>query len=670
MRFLLLSGAALAAFLPAMAHAQGSADATAPADPADDNKVIVVTASPFRHGLDDTPAIVVKVDSDKILKSGGASIADALSDTPGVAGTGFAAGASRPIIRGMDSTRVRVLEDGVSSSDVADIGPDHGVPIDPLAARSIEVVRGAATLRYGSQAIGGVVNVLNNRVPDELSAKPFAGEANGSYDSVANTWQGAGLADVTLGKFALHADGFVRDAGDYDTPLGTQANSFFRGHGGSLGGSYFFGSDGESHIGAAIQQYNAKYGIPSDDTYIDMRQTKVMTKNSLALGTGLLKALNIDGSYADYTHDEDEPDGTVVTTFRNKEYDAHAELLLNKLGFVENSAIGFEYQHRDFSALGADSGYLFPATSENVGGYLFADTHILPGLHLEVSGRVEHVTVQGTPADDLFTKRDFTPVSGAIGALVDLSPAVKLGVNFSSTGRAPAMTEMFARGGHDGPGTFETGDPNLRMERANSLEGTLRVRSGPFRFDGSIYSSWFHNYIYGDLTGRTCDDDGICSDDGEGELRELNYRQQGAHFRGAEGQASLLLLKTHDGGLKAKLLGDYVRATLDDGNNVPRIPPWRIGGGLDYESGPLDAGFTLIYAGEQTKPGLFDTPTPSYVNLNAQIAWRPIKANPGIELAVIGQNLTDEVQRDSASFNKDVVVMPGRNIRLMLKASF
>ncbi len=627
--------------------------------------------SPFRHGLDDTPAIVVKVDSDKILKSGGASIADALADIPGVAGSSFAAGASRPIIRGMDSTRVRVLEDGTSSSDVADIGPDHGVPIDPMAARSIEVVRGAATLRYGSQAIGGVVNVLNNRVPDELSAKPFSGEANGAYDSVSNAWQGAALADVTLGNLALHADGFVRDAGDYDTPLGTQANSFFRGHGASLGGSYFFGSDSDSHIGAAIQQYNAKYGIPSDDTYIDMRQTKVMAKSSFALGSGLLKTFSLDGSYADYTHDEDEPDGTVVTTFRNQEYDAHAELLLNNFSFVENSALGFEYQHRDFSALGEDSGFLFPATSETAGGYVFADTHLMPGFHLELSGRVEHVTVQGTPADDMFTKRDFTPISGAIGALVDVGKSVKLGFNFSSTGRAPAMTEMFARGGHDGPGTFETGDPNLATERANSLEGTLRVRSGPFRLDSSIYSSWFDNYIYGDLTGRTCDEDEGCSDSPDGELKELNYRQQGAHFRGVEGQASLLLLKTHDGGLRAKLLGDYTRATLDDGNNVPRIPPWRIGGGLDYESGPLDAGFTLIYAGRQDKPGVFDTPTPSYLNLNAQISWRPLKAYPGVELALVGQNLTDDVQRAATSFNKDVVVMPGRNVRLVLKvASF
>ncbi len=224
------------------------------------------------------------------------------------------------------------------------------------------MVRGAATLRYGSQAIGGVVNAINERVPTELPDKPFSGELNGTYATNADVWQGAGLADVALGNFAFHADGFVRDTGDYSTPLGVQANSFFRGNGGSVGGSYFFGG-GDSHVGASIQQYNAKYGIPSDTSYIDMRQTKVMTRNVLAIDSGVLKSLNLDGSYANYSHDEDDPDGTIVTTFRNKEYDAHGELLFNQLGFVENSALGVEYQHRDFSALGEDSGYLFPATS-------------------------------------------------------------------------------------------------------------------------------------------------------------------------------------------------------------------------------------------------------------------------------------------------------------------
>lgn len=663
MRYLLFVGAAFVASAPLPVTAQTAPDTAAP----DPRRDIIVTASPIGHDRDDTPAIVAKVDAEDILRRGGASIADALSKVPGIAATGFATGASRPIIRGMDATRVRVLEDGTSGSDVSDIGPDHGIPIDPLAARSIEVVRGAGTLRYGSQAIGGVVNVLNNRVPTSFPDKPLSAELNGTYGTVSDLYQGAGLVDAAVGDVALHADAFGRHAGDYDTPAGVQQNSFFRGYGGSLGGSYFFGSNHDSHVGAAVTQYDAQYGIPSDTTYIDMRQTKVMTRSSIALGSGLLQRFNLDGSYADYAHDEKEPDGTIDTTFRNKEYNARGELLLGALGPVGNSALGVEYQHRAFSAVGDDSSYLFPATMESVAGYLFTDTQLADRLHLEASGRVEQVRLHGTPRFGDATVRAFTPVSGAIGALYTVSPAIKLGATFSTTGRAPALTELFARGGHDGPNTFETGDPDLRIERANSLEGTLRIRSGGFRFDGSVYSSWFRNYIYGDLTGRRCDDDGACALDGAGDLRELNYRQQGAHFRGVEGEASYDLVHTPHGVYRFNLLADYTRATLDDGSNVPRIPPYRVGGGLNWTGEKLDAGFNLIYAGRQDRFGAFDTATPGYIALDGQLALRPFASHPNVELALVGQNLTNDTQRLATALNKDEVVMPGRRLMATLR---
>jgi len=395
----------------------------------------------------------------------------------------------------------------------------------------------------------------------------------------------------------------------------------------------------------------------------------VLSRNSFDLGGGLLKTLNLDGSYADYEHSEVEPDGTIATTFRNKEYDGRAELLFGPLGPVQNSALGVEIQRRRFSAVGEDSSYLFPTLTQTEAAYLFTEMPVSDKLRLQASGRVEHVHVTGTPASDAFTKANFTPVSGALGAMLEVTDGVKLGLTASSTGRAPAITELFARGGHDGPATFETGDPNLGIERANSLEGTLRVRSGAFKFTGSIYSTWFHNYIYGDLTGRTCDDDGNCIDGDSEELRELNYRQQGAHFRGVEGEASYDLLKSAAGTLQAKALADYTRATLDQGGNVPRIPPYRFGGGLNWESSPVDAGFLFLYVGRQNKFGAFDTATSSYVQLNAQVAWRPFKAHPGIELAIVGQNLTNDVQRDASALNKDQVVMPGRNVRFVLRVA-
>ncbi|QNA84184.1 TonB-dependent receptor [Sphingomonas sp. So64.6b] len=678
MKYLFLLGAASAALVPAAAQAQQAAPATPPAvssdtdqqtdqrgdQHADQHGDVIVTALPFGA---ETPTIASRVNRNDILTSGGSSIADALANVPGISATGFAPGASRPIIRGQDATRVRVLENGSSSSDVSDIGPDHGMPIDPLSARSIEVVRGAAALRYGSQAIGGVVNVVNNRVPMTLPTRDLSGELTGAFDSVSNTGEGTALMDGRAGDIAVHADGFYRDAGDYDTPLGRQGNSFFRGYGETVGASYFFGADKDSHVGAAIEQYNAKYGIPSDTTYIDMRQTKVLTRGSFALGGGALQTLNVDGSYADYTHDEDDPDGTILTTFRNKEADGHAELVFGALGPVANSALGVEIQHRDFQALGEDSSYLFPTTTDTQAAYLFTDTPIGDALHLQASGRVEHVHVAGTPASDAFTTRDYTPLSGSVGALYNIGAAVKLGFNASSTGRAPAITELFARGGHDGPNTFETGDPTLKIERSNSLEATLRVNTSRFSFEGSLYSSWFKNYIFGQLTGRSCDDDGVCADGDSGELRELNYRQQGAWFRGVEAQAHFDIVKTDTTRFAIRALADYTRATLDGDGNVPRIPPYRAGGGFDYQSPKIDAGVLFVHSGRQDKYGAFDTPTPGYNQLTAQISLRPLSAHPGVQLSLVGQNLTNDIQRNAAALNRDDVVLPGRNIRLVLK---
>src|SRR5262245_50262073 len=270
-------------------------------------QTVVVTASPLPQDPDYLATLVEQVSRDKILRSGGANLADALADVPGVTGTSFASGASRPVIRGFDANRVRVLEDGVGSFDVSDVGPDHGVPIDPLSAQRVEVVRGPATLRYGSQAIGGVVNAINNRVPTELPDKPLLGEVTGSYGTNSDSRQGGAQLDGRAGRLAWHADGFDRHTDDYDIPGGTMANSYFRGDGYSAGGSYFFGNDNSSRIGAGAVHYDAKYGIPGEDTFIDMKQTKEMLRSSFAIGAGAFKTLTIEGGYADYEHSERDP---------------------------------------------------------------------------------------------------------------------------------------------------------------------------------------------------------------------------------------------------------------------------------------------------------------------------------------------------------------------------
>lgn len=656
-RTLLLSAAAAAILSPSLAQ-QVYSPARPPVE------IVTVTASPIAKHIDDTAVIIDTVDRSAILASGGGNLADALADVPGVTGSGFAAGASRPIIRGMDSARVKLVENGLSSSDVSDVGPDHGVPIDPLSTQSIEVVRGAATLRYGSQAIGGVVNALNNRVPTAMPDKAFSGEASAAYGYAAGSGEVSLLTDIAAGDFAIHADGFYRNAGNYATPLGTQANSFFVGNGFSLGSSYFFGD--KSHTGLALIQYDAKYGIPSDTTYILMRQTKLVSRSSFDIGVGPLEALTVDGSYANYSHEEKNPDGSVNTTFKNKEGNLRIEQLIGAIGPFSSAAVGFEASNRDYSALGVDSTYLFPTITNTFAGYVFADTPIGSRLNLETSARIENVHINGTPASGFKTARDFTPISGAAGLLYTATDWLKLGFTASTAGRAPAQTELFARGGHDGPGTYETGDPLLKIERANSLEATARVKLDKFTMDVSLWSSWFDNYIYGDLTGRMCEDDGSCAVGGPGDLKELFYRQSGAHFRGVEGKANYALWDEGSGVLSVEAKGDFVRATLAGGGNVPRIPSWRVGGGLNWDGDLFDASVQVMQVARQADYGAFDTATPGYTDVSARLS---LPLTDGWNLDISANNLTNAVIRNAASFNKDVVVAPGRDVRLVLRTS-
>ena len=635
-------------------------------------ETITVTASPLSNDPDKLATVVGQVNRDEILRSGGANLADALANVPGVMGTNFAAGSSRPVIRGFDASRVRILENGVGSFDVSDIGADHGVPIDPLSTQKIEVVRGAATLRYGSQAIGGVVNSINNRVPLALPDKPFSGEISGNYATAADTRQGGALADTRVGQLAIHADGFIRHTNDYDTPLGVQPNSYFQGDGGSFGASYFFGPGDQSRIGAAVVHYDAKYGIPAEDTFIDMKQTKGVFGSSFALDTGVFQTLTVDGGYADYKHSERDPAGVALSTFIDKEWDSRAEVLLGSLGPLSSSAIGVQVQHRDFSALGEGEDFLLPATTKSAAGFAFTEAPLTNALRLQMGLRVEHVEVSGTPASNVPTDQSFTPVSGSVGALLEVSEAVSLGLTFASAARAPAQTELFARGPHDAPGTFETGDPALGIERANSVEGTVRLRTKGIEFEGAAWGAKFSNYIFGRLTGRTCDDEGNCIVGDAEDLKELFYEQRGATFYGLEGKATASLMEVGGGALGVNVLADYVRAKLSGGaGNVPRIPPYHVGGGLFWESPSFDASFLLKYSGAQNHvAAAAETPTKGFANLDAQVAWRPWLKNPAVELALVGRNLTDRVQRNSTALNKGEVVLPGRDIRVVLRAAF
>jgi iron complex outermembrane receptor protein len=634
------------------------------ADHAAELEEVVVTASPIGDP-DRLATIAGSVNREQLLRAGGNTIADALAQLPGVASSGFAAGAGRPVIRGMDANRVRTLEDGIGSFDVSDVGPDHGVPLDPLVAERVEVVRGAATLRYGSQAIGGVVNAISNRVPVQLADATRAGEMAGSFGSVADSRDFSGQFNARTGEWAMHADGFSRHSGDYDTPLGVMSNSWLRGRGGALGGAWI-GEDVRLGLGAV--HHESRYGIPGEDAHIDMKQDKFSVRSLFNLEAGPWRKLTVDAGGADYEHSERDEDGVALATFRDDEWEARAEVVAGSWGFLSETALGAQLQQRDFSALGEGENYLSPTRTRNRALFGFAESRLAPPLRLQFGARVENVEVVGTPASDLATSRSFTPVSGSVGLVLDAGEKWRTGLALSSAARAPAQTELFARGVHEATATWEIGLPAMRLERARSAELSLRWRSARVHADGAIWITDFRNYIHGELTGRTCSEEGDCVTGGGEELAELIYMQRDALFRGAEGHAEIELLQHAGGDLHLDLLADMVRARLDGGAGpVPRLPPWRVGAGLRWQGARLDVSVSVMRSGAQTRVGAQESPTAGFTNVDVQMAWRPWTRHPHIELGLWGHNLTDTLQRNAVSLNKDVVVAPGRNIRLAFR---
>jgi iron complex outermembrane receptor protein len=623
---------------------------------------VVITASPIGDP-DRLATIAGSVNRDQLL-GGGNTIADALAQLPGVTSSGFAAGAGRPVIRGMDANRVRMLEDGIGSFDVSDVGPDHGVPLDPFAAERVEVVRGAATLRYGSQAIGGVVNAISNRVPLHLQAAT-RGEVAGSLGSGADSRDVSGKIDHRAGGWAVHADAFSRHSTDYDTPEGPMPNSWLRGKGGALGGAWIGAAN---RVGLGVVRHESRYGIPGEDAYIDMEQTKLSLRSVFKLDAGAFRQVTVDAGGARYQHSERGEEGAALSTFNDNEWDARAEVVAGPWAFLSESALGAQAQQRNFSALGEGQAYLAPTRTRAQALFGFAESELSASLRLQFGARVERVTVDGTPASDVAVSRGFTPVSLSAGLVFDADDVWRAGLALTSAARAPAQTELFARGTHEATATYELGQPSLRQERANSAELSLRWRGGRVHADGAIWVTDFRNYIHGEFTGRSCNEDGDCEAGAGEELAELVYVQRGALFRGAEGHAEIELLQYAGGDLHLDLLADIVRARLaGDAGNVPRIPPWRAGAGLVWQGASLDASVHVKYSARQKRVGAQETPTRGFTNVDVRLGWRPWIQHPQLELALVGHNLTDSLQRNAVSLNKDEVVLPGRDIRLVFR---
>ncbi|QGM96442.1 TonB-dependent receptor [Methylocystis parvus] len=666
-------------------------------------------------------AAVTVVTNEELRASAGATLGDVLFSRPGVTSSSFAPGAaSRPIVRGLDNYRVRIQENGVGASGVSEMGEDHGVPLDPLGASQMEVVRGPATLRWGSQAIGGVVNVANNRIPE---APPCAldaafrekgcaaAETRAAIATVDNLLENAMLLDAGRGNFLVHADAHGRRASDYRVPgypylyvdpfaeepppyfAGRQPNSSNRSGGASLGGSYLIPSGG--FVGFAVTQYDSRYRIPGiepteTNTRIEMRQTRVTGKGDIHIGSAYVDAIRFWAGLTDYKHHELANEGGfdgVQQTFTNKDLEVRVETQFMPVALpfgVMTSVAGVQGNHQILTSPGLEGGLYDPNRTKSVAAYLFNELRVTDAFRAQLAGRIEHAQVAGSlsnllvdPAAPISRNLNFTPASGAFGLLHDLPYGLVASLSAQYVERAPRAPELLSRGVHEATGTFDVGNPNLGIERAKTFELGLRRATGPLRFEAALYVTRFDGFIFRNLTGPVCEADfASCAIGGAGDLRLAIYSQRNAVFRGAEFQSQLDVAPLMGGTIGVENQFDVVRASFTSGGNVPRIPPVRLGGGLYWRDANWLMRANLLHAFAQNDVAATgETPTNGYNLLRAELSYRTPLApnNPWgreMTLGLVGNNLLNADIRNSVSFRKNEVLLPGANLRLFADVRF
>ena len=693
-----LAAQTLAPATPATdAGGSGAASADAPPVPGnakaahtDQDQAIVVTG--VRKRVQDVLGSVSVLDEAELNRAVRPSIGDTLAQLPGVSATSFGPKASAPVLRGLQGARAEVLTDGLGSLDMSALGPDHEVAINAITAERIEVLRGPAALLFGSSAIGGVVNVIDARIPRRIPEGAVGFDGLALYGSAANERAINGSLDVPLGDhFVLHADGNYDKTGDLkiggfvlskslreqamaspDPDIralaelkGTLPHSASRTAEGALGLAYV---DGALNIGVSVTRHTSRYQVPIRDSLVpgeeaeqptlDPRQTRYDVRAEIPL-SGFFSQVRARGGYSKYHHDELNAAGAVETSFFSNGGEGRLELVQHdRSGWGGTS--GVEYLARNARIRGDEK--FLPDSRQKQASLFTLQTYVKGRFRFEGGARIESNTLTakadaqiGSPAE----AAKFTTVSASLGAQYELADGWRAGLTLSHSERAPAVDELFANGPHGGSETFEVGDPDLKAEKSNGAELSLHGTAGPVHLSGSLYYNRYSNFIFQAPTGVVEDD-----------LPVYKFLEGKADYYGFEVQSDARFGKALGIEWGGEFQADAVHATVDNFGPAPLIPPLRVMGALTGSRGQFDGRLELqrAFAHDRTAPN--ETDTPGYTLLNAALDWHPFAKNPALTLSLLGNNLLDVDVRRSTSILKDYAPLAGRDIRLSARVSF
>lgn len=639
---------------------------------------VVVTSTTRGRGVGESYTPSSSISRTELTYKMQPTLGETLSAEPGVNASSFAPGSSRPVIRGQTAGRIRILESGVGTGDASATSPDHAVATDPLGAERIEVVRGAGTLLYGSTALGGVVNIIDERVPTHRSAEPLEGEFNTILGSVNDEISGALAVDGGAGSFAWHMDASHRQTGDYDipgpavagdaeSPQGTLPNSALESDMITAGASWV-GDDG--FVGMAIRGFDSLYGIPAEPegaisdpngpllpaeegVQIDLQQRRVDVRGGFTTPFGTFDGVNFTVGAADYQHRELEG-GEVSTVFENEFLESRVELPHSQ-GAHYNGVIGGQFAARDMAVAGEEA---FLPDSSTQGSALFAlQEFAFEPVSMEVGLRLEHSSLDAVGE----AGRDFTSLSASAGIIWELNPRYSLGGTISRTERAPGVEELYADGPHLATLTFELGDPDLTEETAMGMDVVFRRRVGAVTGSLGVFAIDYDDYIFTAPTGAVADD-----------LPVFQVQQADARFMGGEFALTIELIEKPAHDFHLELMADYVEAELKgSGENLPFIPPLRMGARLHYRGNHWHASSGVMVHRHQDEIAPFETPTAGYTLVEAKVGYRFAPAKNTIhEVTLRGANLGDVLARNHISRLKESVPLPGRNISLVYRLVF
>ncbi len=661
-------------------------------------EVIRVTADPLSN-VDNHLIQPAQILSKKELKTRGIqNIGEAVSRELGVTSSDFGAGVGRPVIRGQGGGRVKVLESGISSMDASTVSNDHAASSEPVFAEQIEILRGPATLLYGSGASGGLVNVVTNRIPTRLPEGGLEGDALLQYESVNDGLTGAASVNAGTGNLALHLSGMKRDTDDYNIPgfaesepdageePGTVENSATETETVAAGASYL-GAAGM--FGFSVSGIDKGYGIPGHHPHeegavveeaggVTIAMEQIRYDLAAAVDTPIqgIREIKTRWGYNDYEHAEIEPNGDTGTLFTNEELEGRVEAIHEPVGNWDG-VFGLQVNRRDFAAVGEEA--FLPASEQDAIALFLVEKADFNQWHLDLGMRYED------QASDASTglSADHNLISVGGGANYEYSDGYQLGISLGRNQRGPTIEELFANGPHLATNAFEIGATGLGDETSINIDLSWHKTGGRHTFQVNLFYNMINDFIY--LQEQDLNGDGVVDrvmEDFSGDIAEilppdedeepvlLFHSQADASFIGFEAETVLNLFEADDNKLDLRLWTDFVNGKLNNNGHLPRINPLRVGASLDYERGAWNFNLDYTHTEDQNNTAALEDPTAGYDMLNLYAGYTFDMEGTSLTLFARGTNLLDEQARRHTSVVKNIAPLPGRSGIIGIRAAF